>query len=209
MAEAFPALTAFPLEGLQYVKGSPIDLIGAKGHNVVVIEFWATWCPPCRQSIGHLSELQAKYKDKGLIILGVSRENKEKVAEFVASMGDKMNYTVAVDPDGYCTIGTDSTQLASAFSCLSVLCCAITAMLRMRWRVAHVLWCAVLCSTVCALCFMQSRLRSVHVSDWCTWYPHSSGDRCVWQARVPRPSAVAHLRGRHRCRSQGPQTLHD
>jgi thiol-disulfide isomerase/thioredoxin len=45
------------LKGLQWVKGGPVKL--QKG-NIYVVEFWATWCPPCRVSIPHLTKLQKK-----------------------------------------------------------------------------------------------------------------------------------------------------
>src|SRR5208337_2448608 len=54
-------------------------------------------CPPCRQSIPHLTELQKKYAGKGVIFLGVSSEPVKDVIPFVASQGDNMAYRVAVD----------------------------------------------------------------------------------------------------------------
>jgi thiol-disulfide isomerase/thioredoxin len=64
--------------------------------KVVVVEFWATWCPPCRTTIPHLSKLQKKYGDK-VVILGVSSEKKDKVKKFYEKMKKTMTYTVAVD----------------------------------------------------------------------------------------------------------------
>jgi thiol-disulfide isomerase/thioredoxin len=68
---------------------------------VYVMEFWATWCGPCIQAIPHISELQAKYKDQGVVVIGTSVWERDaeqaKVEPFVAEMGDKMNYTVAMD----------------------------------------------------------------------------------------------------------------
>jgi len=82
----------------QWIKGEPVDLAAGKGKNVYVLEFWATWCHPCRESIPHLTELQRKYKDQGLVVIGITDENNPKaVAPFVAKMGDKMDYTVAYD----------------------------------------------------------------------------------------------------------------
>ncbi|CAG8789949.1 32746_t:CDS:2, partial [Racocetra persica] len=58
--------------------------------------FWATWCPPCRASIPHLTDVQQKFQNA--TILGVTYEKDvDKITEFVNRMGDKMNYTVAVD----------------------------------------------------------------------------------------------------------------
>ena len=86
---------AAPLTGLQWIKGEPVKM--EKG-SVYVVEFWATWCGPCRTSIPHLSEVQHQFKDKGVTIIGISNEDAERVKPFVAEKGETMNYTVAVDP---------------------------------------------------------------------------------------------------------------
>ncbi|MHC5163961.1 MAG: redoxin domain-containing protein [Planctomycetota bacterium] len=87
------------LDGLTYVKGEPVTFQKGK---VYVVEFWATWCPPCRTSIPHLTEIQKNFKDKGVTVIGVSNEAKdiERVKRFVAEQGEKMDYTVAVDVEG-------------------------------------------------------------------------------------------------------------
>lgn len=87
------------LAGQKWVKGEPVAAF-EKG-KVYVVEFWATWCPPCRASIPHLSELQAKFKDKGVIVIGQNcwERDASKVAPFITKMGDKMNYRVALDTD--------------------------------------------------------------------------------------------------------------
>ncbi len=90
-------MTAPDLKIKDWVKGEAVDLAAGKGKNVTVVEFWATWCPPCRTSIPHLSELQAKFKDKNVTIVGVSDEPASKVKPFVAKMADQMNYVVAAD----------------------------------------------------------------------------------------------------------------
>lgn len=51
--------------------------------KVYVVEFWATWCPPCIASMPHLSELQQKYASKGLQIISISDESIEKVNSFL------------------------------------------------------------------------------------------------------------------------------
>ena len=92
-----------PLQVSKWVKGKAVNLSEGKGKNVYVIEFWATWCGPCRKSIPHLTELQKKYKDKGVIFIGVSTDSEKTVKQvkpFVEDMGDKMGYTVAIDDDG-------------------------------------------------------------------------------------------------------------
>lgn len=91
---------AAPLEIAEWVKGKPVTLADGKGTNIHVLEFWATWCPPCRTSIPHLTELQKKFKDKGVILIGITDEPLGKVKPFVEKMGDKMDYHVAIDKDG-------------------------------------------------------------------------------------------------------------
>lgn len=88
-----------PLEIAEWVKGDAVDLAEAKGKKVVVVEFWATWCGPCRTSIPHLTELQRKFRERGVMFVGVSDENSATVRPFVDNMGDKMEYTVALDRD--------------------------------------------------------------------------------------------------------------
>lgn len=63
--------------------------------KVVVLEFWATWCPPCRESIPHLSKLQEEHGDK-IIVIGVSTEGKKDVEKFYKKQ-ENMKYRVAVD----------------------------------------------------------------------------------------------------------------
>lgn len=81
----------------EWIKGGPVDLAAGKGKTVHVVEFWATWCGPCRTSIPHLTELQKRFKDKGVVFVGVSNEKSDVVKKFVTKMGDKMDYAVAID----------------------------------------------------------------------------------------------------------------
>ncbi|MBP7935388.1 MAG: redoxin family protein [Phycisphaerae bacterium] len=81
----------------EWAKGNAQSLRAGKGKNVFVVEFWATWCGPCKMSIPHLTEMQAKYKDKGLVVIGITDEQPGVVKEFLQKMGDKMQYTVAID----------------------------------------------------------------------------------------------------------------
>jgi len=89
-----------PLKVKKWIKGDKVDLSDLKDKEIVVVEFWATWCAPCRQSIPHLTELQEKYKDNGVRVIGVSTEAVSTVMDFVEGQGKKMEYTVVVDNDG-------------------------------------------------------------------------------------------------------------
>ena len=98
-ADAELGIDAPPLKIGEWVKGKPVDLKDGKGKTVYVVEFWATWCPPCRKSIPHLTELQKKYADKDVVFIGVTDEvnDVDTVKEFVTKQGSKMEYTVAID----------------------------------------------------------------------------------------------------------------
>jgi len=86
-----------------WAKHGPVKLADGKGKTIFVVEFWATWCGPCKESIPHLTKLQRKFKDKGVVFVGVSPEDASTVKSFVKTMGAKMDYAVAVDDRGWTT----------------------------------------------------------------------------------------------------------
>ncbi len=59
---------------LPQVDGKQLSLSSYRG-KVVLLDFWATWCVPCREEIPHFAELQQKYGDRGLQIIGVSMDD--------------------------------------------------------------------------------------------------------------------------------------
>jgi thiol-disulfide isomerase/thioredoxin len=79
----------------EFVKGEPISEFES-GKNYVV-EFWATWCGPCKTSIPHLTELQKKNPSVTFIGVSISEQDQARVKPFVEEMGDKMAYRVAID----------------------------------------------------------------------------------------------------------------
>jgi thiol-disulfide isomerase/thioredoxin len=62
----------------------------------MLMEFWATWCPPCRESIPHLNAIYEKYHPKGLSVVGISNEDAATVEAFMRQV--PMKYPVALDP---------------------------------------------------------------------------------------------------------------
>lgn len=70
----------------------------APAGKPLLIEFWATWCGPCRVSIPHLNQVYEKFKDKGLLVVGVSDEKPEVVKAFMKKT--PMNYSVALEESG-------------------------------------------------------------------------------------------------------------
>lgn len=96
-----PGSPAPELAVSKWLQGEPVA--GFEKGKTYVVEFWATWCGPCRVTIPHLNELSKKYKDKATFV-GVSiwEDDPSQVEPFIKEMGDKMTYRVALDeiPEG-------------------------------------------------------------------------------------------------------------
>ena len=77
-----------PVFSLPDVNGQKVDLRSFKGQ-VIVLEFWATWCGPCREAIPVLDQLSRKYRDQGVAVIGISLDRKEprEVKKFLDSLG--------------------------------------------------------------------------------------------------------------------------
>ena len=78
-----------PLFKLKDIEGKTRDIKEWDGQ-VLMINFWATWCPPCRKEIPAFIELQEKYENKGFKIIGVALDEKQAVIDFTDPMG--VNY---------------------------------------------------------------------------------------------------------------------
>ncbi len=80
---------------LSDLDGKPWTLKSLHG-KVVLINFWATWCPPCRKEMPDLERLYQQFREKGLVILAISDEGAGKVKPFIADKG--FSYTILLDP---------------------------------------------------------------------------------------------------------------
>ncbi len=80
------AHTAAPDFTVQSLDGEPFRLSETQG-KIRLIDFWATWCAPCREEVPMLNELQAEYRDQGLLILAITDEEAGVVREFVQEHG--------------------------------------------------------------------------------------------------------------------------
>jgi thiol-disulfide isomerase/thioredoxin len=85
----------------QMLPSGTLNFLGPKPEmegKPLLLEFWATWCPPCRESIPHLNEIHAKYKDRGLLVVGVTDEPNAVIRKFQKEV--PMDYAVATDNGG-------------------------------------------------------------------------------------------------------------
>jgi thiol-disulfide isomerase/thioredoxin len=96
---AVPAEMDFPSPELDLVTldGSPVSLSSYRG-SVVLVNLWATWCPPCRQEMPTLQAFYEKYKDDGFVLIGIDQE---ETAEVVRPFVDefKLTFPIWLDKD--------------------------------------------------------------------------------------------------------------
>lgn len=78
--------------------GPALDLDAYRGR-VVVVDFWASWCAPCRRSIPWLNQMRARYGDRGLVVIGVNVDKDARdAARFMREV--PIDFEVVYDPEG-------------------------------------------------------------------------------------------------------------
>lgn len=86
--------TSFTLTGIDGKTYALKDLRG----KVVIVNFWATWCPPCRKEMPDLQQIYQRFSERGLVVLAISDEPADTVKPFIAKQG--YTFPVLLDPDG-------------------------------------------------------------------------------------------------------------
>jgi thiol-disulfide isomerase/thioredoxin len=69
--------------------------LGQYQNKIIIVNFWATWCPPCKEEMPELIALQASYQDKNVIVLGIAIDDPVMVAEYLKAA--PVNYPVFAD----------------------------------------------------------------------------------------------------------------
>jgi len=86
--DSLPHKLTMPEISLVDLQGERVRLNDFQG-KVVILDFWATWCSPCRKELVHLNELYKKYKNHGLEVIGISldRTNAQEIKKFLENLG--------------------------------------------------------------------------------------------------------------------------
>lgn len=80
--------------------------------KILIINFWASWCPPCRKEIPEFVKLQKTYGDRGLQIIGIAIEEKQPAAEYAESMN--INYPILIGDKGGMSLAYELGNVVAA-----------------------------------------------------------------------------------------------
>jgi thiol-disulfide isomerase/thioredoxin len=121
--EAFLSAPPFPSAGapadyglaLETMDGLPYDAAPLKGRTVF-LNYWATWCGPCRAEMPSIERLHAKTKDLGVVFLLVSEEKRDKISEYLlkSALSAPVFRATGARPSAYRTSGIPATFILSA-----------------------------------------------------------------------------------------------
>lgn len=111
------AFSPHPLEGkpapnvqLTLLDGGTANLADYQGKNVVLVGFWATWCPPCRQCMTEVAHVARDYADRGLVAFSVNAgESESTVRHFLRDAGP--HAPIALDPTGQVSVAFQASEL--------------------------------------------------------------------------------------------------
>jgi peroxiredoxin len=85
---------------LQDISGQEINLQDFQGQ-AIILNFWATWCPPCKAEMPDLQNVYLQFQGKGLVVIGINRtdqENYSEVSDFI--LANQITFPVLLDPTG-------------------------------------------------------------------------------------------------------------
>jgi len=99
---------------LNLLNGEETALRDYRGQ-VVMLNFWATWCAPCRKEMPEMQDLWQKFKDKGFVVLAISEDegHEKRIKGFVKKLG--LSFPILLDPQGEVSDRYKSTGLPTTF----------------------------------------------------------------------------------------------
>ncbi len=96
--QSFPEPIPLPPISLERIDGRPLPLADLRG-KIVLLNFWATWCIPCRQEMPAMERLSHEYGGRGLAVVAVNfKESKDAVGRFFNEL--RLDFPSALDPEG-------------------------------------------------------------------------------------------------------------
>jgi len=99
---------------LTTLDGTPVDNLQAMQGEVVFVDFWASWCPPCIQSFPFLNQLHQDYADRGFRVMGINLDEKISDAEkFLSESPAK--FSIVADPTKQCAQNFDVIAMPSSY----------------------------------------------------------------------------------------------
>lgn len=95
---SFLLLLSMAAPGTETATARELDLSDYRG-KVVVVDFWASWCAPCRRSFPWLETMQKRYADQGLVVIGINEDNApQDAAAFLEQV--PVSFRIINDPEG-------------------------------------------------------------------------------------------------------------